>query len=236
MITPGVNGGLATTIADGGVAAMATNGGVAARTVTSHLRAVVAERVMATMADSGVAATTATSRLQVAVAERAISLTFDGGVVATTVDDGVVATTPSNSCRRAAVAECVRGYPSVPMALPVAPMALPAANKDNGAAIHHISRRGTHVRGKDLSVVYTNDPVLVESSIQTMEQLLAEDKYQVVRFDRSSPPVVTGKIRRFINSPDYNFAMVDTTSDLKVLDVSGLTYQNLVNSCDHDKA
>ena len=32
-------------------------------------------------------------------------------------------------------------------------------------------------------MVYTNDPVSVESSIQTMEQLLAEDKYQVVVFD-----------------------------------------------------
>ncbi|KAE8786080.1 putative ubiquitin-conjugating enzyme E2 26 [Hordeum vulgare] len=34
--------------------------------------------------------------------------------------------------------------------------------------------------GKDLSLVYTNETVLVESSIQAMEQLLAEDKYQVV--------------------------------------------------------
>ena len=32
-------------------------------------------------------------------------------------------------------------------------------------------------------MVYTNDPVSVESSIQTMEPLLAEDKYQVVGFD-----------------------------------------------------
>ena len=39
------------------------------------------------------------------------------------------------------------------------------------------------MRGKALLVVYTNDPVLVESSIQTMEQFLAEDKYRVVGFD-----------------------------------------------------
>ena len=32
-------------------------------------------------------------------------------------------------------------------------------------------------------MVYTNKPVSVESSIQTMEQFLAEDKYQVVGFD-----------------------------------------------------
>ena len=69
------------------------------------------------------------------------------------------------------------------MALPVAPMALPAADDDNGGQFttHHVV--DTHVRGKALSVVYMNDPVSVESSIQTMEQFLAEDKYQVVGFD-----------------------------------------------------
>ena len=39
------------------------------------------------------------------------------------------------------------------------------------------------MRGKALSVVYTKDPVSMESSIETMEQLLAKDKYQVVGFD-----------------------------------------------------
>ena len=69
------------------------------------------------------------------------------------------------------------------MAIPVAPMALPAADDDNGGqfTMHHVV--DTHVRGKALSVVYTNDPVSVESSIQTMEQFLAEDKYRVVSFD-----------------------------------------------------
>ena len=69
------------------------------------------------------------------------------------------------------------------MALPVAPMALLAADDDNGGQFttHHIV--DTHVWGKVLSVVYKNDPVSVESSIQTMEQFLAEDKYQVVGFD-----------------------------------------------------
>ena len=41
----------------------------------------------------------------------------------------------------------------------------------------------THTRFMDLLVVYTNDPVWVEHSIHIMEQLLAEDKYQVVGFD-----------------------------------------------------
>ena len=69
------------------------------------------------------------------------------------------------------------------MALPVAPMALPAADNDNDGQFttHHVV--DTHMRGKALSVVYTNKPVSVESSIQTTERLLAEDKYQVVGFD-----------------------------------------------------
>jgi len=43
-------------------------------------------------------------------------------------------------------------------------MALPAADDDNGGqfTMHHVV--GTHVRGKALSVVYTNDPVSVDSS------------------------------------------------------------------------
>ena len=55
------------------------------------------------------------------------------------------------------------------MALPMAPLTLPAANDDNGGqfTMHHVV--DTHVRGKALLVVYTNDPVSVESSIQTME-------------------------------------------------------------------
>ncbi|KAE8784755.1 Serine/threonine-protein kinase [Hordeum vulgare] len=39
----------------------------------------------------------------------------------------------------------------------------------------------------------------------------------------------------FINNPDYIFNMVDTTNDLKLLDVSGLTFKNLVNIHDHYK-
>ena len=92
-MTPAVNGGLA---------AMATDNGLAATTITSHLRAVVAERVMATVASSGVAATTATSRLRAAAAERAMALAFDGGVAATAA---------GNSYRRAAAVERVVGVP-----------------------------------------------------------------------------------------------------------------------------
>ena len=143
-------------------------------------------------------------------------------------------------------------------------MALPAAADDNGRQFttHHIV--DTHVRGKALLVVYTNDPVSVESSIQTLEQFLAEDKYRVVSFDleytiaragHDQKVVVTQlcvrhdvlvyhfhlatrpceRFSRFINSSLYNFAMVDTTNDLKALKVLGLKCRNLVNIQDHYK-
>ncbi|KAE8782880.1 hypothetical protein D1007_43706 [Hordeum vulgare] len=128
--------------------------------------------------------------------------------------------------------------------------------------MHHVV--DTHVRGGDLSVVYTNEPVSVESSIQTREKLLAEDKYQAVGFDleftsgpaRQDQKVVVAQLcvrhdvlvyhyhmatrpckrfARLINNLDYNFATVDSTNDLKALDVSGLTCQNLVNIRDHYK-
>ncbi|KAE8803681.1 putative methyltransferase PMT27 [Hordeum vulgare] len=68
------------------------------------------------------------------------------------------------------------------MALPMDPMALPAAADDNGWQFTaHCS--GHPCEGEGLSVVCTNEPVLVEISIQTIEQFLTEDKYKVVGFD-----------------------------------------------------
>ena len=55
------------------------------------------------------------------------------------------------------------------MALPLALMALPAADDDNGRQFTTQHIMDTHVRGKALSVVYMNDPVSMESSIQTIE-------------------------------------------------------------------
>ncbi|KAE8781692.1 hypothetical protein D1007_45026 [Hordeum vulgare] len=44
----------------------------------------------------------------------------------------------------------------------------------------------TQRRKMDLTVLYTNDPVRVEDSINTIEQLLAkDDKYKVVGFDQA---------------------------------------------------
>ena len=55
------------------------------------------------------------------------------------------------------------------MALPVDPKALPAADDNNGGQFTMRHVVDTHVRGKALSVVHTNNLVSVESSIQTME-------------------------------------------------------------------
>ena len=41
----------------------------------------------------------------------------------------------------------------------------------------------THVRETDLSVVYTIDPAVVDDYINSVEQLLAGDKYKVVGID-----------------------------------------------------
>ncbi|KAE8794237.1 hypothetical protein D1007_31121 [Hordeum vulgare] len=110
----------------------------------------------------------------------------------------------------------------------------------------------THMKKMDLTVVYTNDPIMLEDSINTMERLLGEDdKYKVVGFDLAymgnrvghDQKVVVAQLcmhphvllyhyylatvpckrfTRFVNSPDYKFTMVDTTNDRKVLKTSGL--------------
>ena len=41
----------------------------------------------------------------------------------------------------------------------------------------------THVKETDLSVVYTIDPAVVDDYINSIEQLLAGDKYMVVDID-----------------------------------------------------
>ena len=41
----------------------------------------------------------------------------------------------------------------------------------------------THARETDLSVVYTIDPAVVDDYINSVEQLLARDKYKVVGID-----------------------------------------------------
>ncbi|KAE8819503.1 hypothetical protein D1007_02737 [Hordeum vulgare] len=130
----------------------------------------------------------------------------------------------------------------------------------------------THVRKTDMSVVYTNDPVVVDSSINMLEQLLAEDdKYKVVGFDLEYTDGCVGHdhmvvvahlcVRHHVlvyhywlatrpckcfvmfgNNPDYRFATMDTTNDLKVLKTSCLSCQKLVNiqdmkvECEKDKS
>ncbi|XP_073355032.1 uncharacterized protein [Aegilops tauschii subsp. strangulata] len=107
----------------------------------------------------------------------------------------------------------------------------------------------THARGTDLSVVYTIDPAVVEDYINTVEQLLDQDKYKVVGIDlqyTGRHPSKHHKVAvaqlsmhhhvliyhycmakescdrfaRFVNSIDYKFAMVETSDDVKVLMVA----------------
>ena len=108
-------------------------------------------------------------------------------------------------------------------------------------------------------------PVMVEETINTMEQLLAEDdKYKVVGFDLQYTSGRLGfdqkvavaqlcvrhhvlvyhyclatrpckRFARFVNSPHYKFATVDTTNDLRALKVSDLKCPNLVNIQHHYK-
>ncbi|KAE8768813.1 hypothetical protein D1007_59676 [Hordeum vulgare] len=90
-----------------------------------------------------------------------------GRVATTTSRNGVTATAAaSSSCLRATVAELVVGGVCIPNKFTI------------------IAKVDTHIRKTDLSVVYINDPIMVENSINTIEQLLAEDdKYKVVVFN-----------------------------------------------------
>ena len=123
-------------------------------------------------------------------------------------------------------------------------------------------RVGTHAREMDLSVVYTIDPAVVDDYINTVEQLLAGDKYKVVGIDlqyTAGRPGIDQKVvvaqlcmrhhvlinhycmatepcdrfNRFVNSTDYKFATVDTTNDVKALSVTCLAGKNLVEIRDH---
>ncbi|KAE8797495.1 hypothetical protein D1007_27352 [Hordeum vulgare] len=123
-------------------------------------------------------------------------------------------------------------------------MALLAVDDDNKGqfTMHHVVN--TRMRGKELPMVYMNVSILVESSVQTMDQLLAEGKYRVVGFDleftsgcaRQDEKVAIAELcvrhdiliyhyhlatrpyehfARFINNLDYSFVTVDTTNNLK---------------------
>ncbi|KAE8781674.1 hypothetical protein D1007_45067 [Hordeum vulgare] len=117
----------------------------------------------------------------------------------------------------------------------------------------------THIMKANFEVLYTNDSDIVENSINTLEQLLDEDdKYKVVGFDLEYTGDHAGhdqmvaidqlcvcqtmliyhsflakrpceRFSRFLNSPDYMFATMDTTNDLKVLKTSGLSCEKHVN-------
>ena len=120
----------------------------------------------------------------------------------------------------------------------------------------------THARETDLSVVYTIDPAVVDDYINSVEQLLAGDKYKVVGIDlqyTGGHPGINQKVAvtqlcmchhvfiyhycmaiepcdrfaRFVNITDYKFATVETTDDVKALSVTGLACKNLVEIREH---
>ncbi|KAE8786170.1 hypothetical protein D1007_40081 [Hordeum vulgare] len=121
------------------------------------------------------------------------------------------------------------------------------------------------MRKMDLTVVSTNDPVMVEDSINNIERFLADDdKYKVVSFDLTYIGCRVGhdqkfvvaqlcmhhhvvlyhyyvatmpcqRFTRFSNSLDYRFSMVDTSNDIKVLKTLGLACQELVDIHGHYK-
>ncbi|KAE8769000.1 hypothetical protein D1007_59459 [Hordeum vulgare] len=94
----------------------------------------------------------------------------------------------------------------------------------------------THTRKMDLTVVYTNDPVMVEDSINTMQRLLAEDdKYKVAGYDLNYTGGHDRHDQKGCQEPNYRFTTVDTTNDRKVLKTSGLACQKLVDIPDHYK-
>ena len=54
----------------------------------------------------------------------------------------------------------------------------------SGAPMEFVKHRvETHARETDLSMVYTIDPAVVDDYINSVEQLLARDKYKVVGID-----------------------------------------------------
>ena len=120
----------------------------------------------------------------------------------------------------------------------------------------------THGREMDLSVVYTIEPAVVDDYINTVEQLLAGDKYKVVgielQYTASSPGIdqkvvvpqlcvrhhvliyhycmatkPCDRFARFVNSTDYKFATMEITDDVKALRVTGLACKNLVEIREH---
>ncbi|KAE8816396.1 hypothetical protein D1007_05999 [Hordeum vulgare] len=101
------------------------------------------------------------------------------------------------------------------------------------SCVHHVD---TQLRNMDLTVVYTNDPAVVENSISTTERLLvADDKYKVVGFDLAYTDSHARHDQKFVNNPNYKFATADATNDRKVPNTLYLACQKLVDIHHHYK-
>ncbi|KAE8806312.1 hypothetical protein D1007_17465 [Hordeum vulgare] len=101
----------------------------------------------------------------------------------------------------------------------------------------------THMRKTDLTVMYTNGPVMVEDSMNTMKRLFVEDDnykmlcihHHVLLDHYCLATLPCEYFTKFVNNPDYRFATVDTTNDRKVLKTSSLAREQLVDIRGHYK-
>ena len=132
-------------------------------------------------------------------------------------------------------------------------MALRAAADDEQQFTMH-AVVDTNRRFMELSMVYTNNPVWVENSSTSWSCCLPRRSTRWSGLTSSTPALVLGLIprsllprchvliyhyclatrpcerfARSLNSPDYMFAMVDITNDVKALKSSGIACQNLVD-------
>ncbi|KAE8808713.1 hypothetical protein D1007_14794 [Hordeum vulgare] len=99
--------------------------------------------------------------------------------------------------------------------------------------LHHVD---THFRNTDLMEVYTNDPTMLENSINTMEWLLAAyDKYKVFGFDLAYNISRVGHDQKVCSNSKYKFSAFHDTNDRMVIKTSGLACEKLVDNHEHYK-
>ncbi|KAE8771955.1 putative methyltransferase PMT27 [Hordeum vulgare] len=86
----------------------------------------------------------------------------------------------------------------------------------------------------DLSMVYTNDPVVVKDSTNTLEQLLAEDdKYKMVSFDLEYTSGRAGHDQKCLGGENKKHK--DSLVDLATTIIKPY-YRDLKAECDKDKS
>ncbi|KAE8784695.1 putative methyltransferase PMT27 [Hordeum vulgare] len=94
----------------------------------------------------------------------------------------------------------------------------------------------THIRHTDLSMVYTNDPVMVENSIIMLKQLLADDgTYKVVGFDLEYTGGCVGHDQKYKVWGGEKKKQKDSLVDL-VAAIIDTYYNDMKAECDKHKS